>query len=83
MAVSGGETEALAARKWFGAIMRDERERERERESRERQRLQRNEEEGKGVHILIFCVIIIDGFSIGNNLMNQFVSLITYYPSVK
>ena len=58
MAVSGGEMEAPATRKWLEAIMGNDRKRERERE-RER-RYTQNEKEG-AICILIFGLNIIDG----------------------
>ena len=60
MADSGGEMEAPTVRKWPEAIMWDEIERE------YRERLLRNEEERGSVLVLVFGVIIIDGFFVDN-----------------
>ena len=46
---------------------------------RERERAKHNEEEEGSVHFLMFFFIIADEFSVSNNLMKQFVSLIAYY----
>ena len=54
MAVSGGEMEAPATRKWLEAIMGNDRKRERER------RYTQNEKEG-AICILIFSLNITDG----------------------
>ena len=59
--------ETLAVRKWPRAIMEDKKERD----------FCMNKEEEGGVHILTFCFIITDGFSIGKmELMKLIVSLI-------
>ena len=66
MTVSGGEMEAPVAMKWPMAVWGGER---REREGRERETLVRIRKKKKGVRILMYSVNIIDGKSIGNELM--------------
>ena len=65
MAISSGEMEASASRKWPEAVIGDVRERERERVKRKR--LVRNEEEGGVICVLEFSIIITNGFSVSNN----------------
>ena len=57
MAISSGELEASAARKWLGAVIGDERE--------------RTEEEEEGVHILTFYFFFTDIFSVNKILMEN------------
>ena len=72
MAVSGDEMEALAARKWPEAVMRDERERERE-------RLLCITRKKGAIRILVFGVNITNRCSIDNIVIetNHFIKNFT------